>query len=85
MNAWCVSFAEYFFDVTWVGFNSILGVYRSGTLHLANGVCAIVTREYWTFNPSPELVRQIINLLRPLPTSVPDVRRFEIEYIHIRN
>jgi hypothetical protein len=43
-------FLEYFFDVTWVGFNSILGVYRSGTLHLMSGVCALVTKnelEYW--------------------------------------
>ncbi len=42
--------SEYFFDVTWVGFNSILGVYRTGTLHLTSGVCALVTKtelEYW--------------------------------------
>ena len=52
LNACCVSSTEYFFDVTWVGFNSILGVYRSGNLHLANGVCALVTRDNWTFDPS---------------------------------
>jgi len=36
---------EYFFDVSWVGFNSILDVYRSGTLHLTSGVCALVTKK----------------------------------------
>ncbi len=41
---------EYFFDVSWVGFNSILDVYRCGALHLTAGVCALVTKkdlEYW--------------------------------------
>lgn len=28
---------EYFFDHNWMGFNSILDVYRIGTLHLMSG------------------------------------------------
>ena len=35
---------EYYFDVSWIGFNSILDVYRHGTLHLSGGACALVTK-----------------------------------------
>ena len=30
---------EYFFCHDWMGFNSILNVYRNGTLHLMSGKC----------------------------------------------
>lgn len=46
----CQGMREFFFDVTPVGFNSILDVFRSGTLHLSSGLCALVTKnelEYW--------------------------------------
>ncbi len=36
---------EFFFDVSWVGFNSILDVYRRGNLHLSHQVCALVTKK----------------------------------------
>ena len=42
INAHCDKFfpgeiPEYFFDHNWMGFNSILDVYRIGTLHLMSG------------------------------------------------
>lgn len=41
---------EYFFDRNWTSFNSILDIYRTGSLHLNTGMCALVLQkdlEYW--------------------------------------
>ena len=46
---------EYFFDHNWMGFNSILDVYRIGTLHLMSGehyflcILSIIGLVSWIF------------------------------------
>ena len=65
---------EFFFDHSWIGFNSILDVYRRGTLHLMSGVCALVTKaefEYWGIDEL--LLGEFF-----IPKTV-----FEMKYVHL--